>query len=46
MCYAGFENKTSRVEIPSREIGKALLITKRSRTFEIQKRAEKLVNID
>ena len=45
MCYARLENKSSRVENLLREIANTLLIRKKDRTFESQKRAEKLVNI-
>ena len=45
MCYAGFENKRSRLKSLSRKIANTLLIREKGRTFKRQKSAEKLANI-
>ena len=45
MCYARLENKASKVKSLSGEIANTLLITEKSRTFDSEKSAEKLVNI-
>ena len=45
MYYARLEKKTSKVTSLSREIANTLLIREKSRTFDSQKSAEKLVNI-
>ena len=45
MCYAGLENKISRVETLSREIVNTHLIRQKGKTLESQNNFEKLVNI-